>query len=136
MPRYCWRRRNLSFQLQQTYVWSFRLWPFQDENARSISVRREWGCSLPRLLPLDTFHLCCPNASPSCSQKRFLPVHASLCMLALVLYYLTFQGTVLHWKKKKVLYCNIKNVFFTFCICFLCIICMKSVINLLQYNTI
>ena len=36
-----------------------------------------------------------PTASPSSSQKCFLPVNASLCMLALVLYYLTFQGTIL-----------------------------------------
>ena len=35
----------------------------------------------------------------------------------------------------KVLYCKIKNVFFIFCVCFLCIICVKSIINLLQYST-
>ena len=35
----------------------------------------------------------------------------------------------------KVLYCKIKNVFFIFCVClFLCIICVKSIRNLLlQY---
>ena len=35
----------------------------------------------------------------------------------------------------KVLYCQIKNVFFTFmCVCvfYVCIICMKSIRNLLQ----
>ena len=31
----------------------------------------------------------------------------------------------------KVLYCKMKNVFFIFCVCFLCIICVKSIINLL-----
>ena len=36
----------------------------------------------------------------------------------------------------KVLYYKIKNVFFIFCVCFLCIICVKSIINLLQYNPI
>ena len=36
----------------------------------------------------------------------------------------------------KVLYCKIKNVFFIFCVCFLCIICVKSIINLLQYSTV
>ena len=52
----------------------------------------------------------------------------------------------------KVLYYKIKNVsflkklflklilleysFFIFCVCFLCIICMKSIINLLQYSPI
>ena len=36
----------------------------------------------------------------------------------------------------KVLNCKIKNVFFIFCVCFLCIICVKSIINLLQYRTV
>ena len=38
----------------------------------------------------------------------------------------------------KVLYCMVKNVFFIF-LClfpFLCIICVKSIINLLEYNNI
>ena len=34
----------------------------------------------------------------------------------------------------KVLYYKIKNIFFIFCL-FLCIICVKSVINILQYST-
>ena len=34
----------------------------------------------------------------------------------------------------KILYCKIKNV--DFCVCFLCIICVKNIINLLQYKTI
>ena len=33
----------------------------------------------------------------------------------------------------RVLYCKIKKFF---CVCFLCIICVKSTINLLQYSTI
>ena len=36
----------------------------------------------------------------------------------------------------KVLSCKIKNVFFIFLCLFLCIIRVKSIINLLQYNTI
>ena len=35
----------------------------------------------------------------------------------------------------KILYCKIK-IFFIFCICFLCTMCVKSIINLLQYSTI
>ena len=35
----------------------------------------------------------------------------------------------------KILYCNIKNVLFVV-LTFLCIICVKSIINLLQYRTI
>ena len=34
----------------------------------------------------------------------------------------------------KVLYCKVKNVSFGFCVCFLCIICVKSMINLLRYS--
>ena len=34
----------------------------------------------------------------------------------------------------KVLYYKIKNVFFIFCVYFLCIICVKRIINLLQYS--
>ena len=34
----------------------------------------------------------------------------------------------------KVLYCKIKNILFF--VCCLCIICVKSIINLLQYSTI
>ena len=36
----------------------------------------------------------------------------------------------------KALYCKIKNVFFILCLSFLCTICVKSIINLLQYSTI
>ena len=36
----------------------------------------------------------------------------------------------------KVLYCKIKNVFFILSVCFLCIIFVKIIINLLQYSTI
>ena len=36
----------------------------------------------------------------------------------------------------EVLYYKIKNVSFIFCVCFLCVICVKSIINLLQYSTI
>lgn len=35
----------------------------------------------------------------------------------------------------KILYFQIKNVLFL-CVCFLCIICVKTIINLLQYSTI
>ena len=34
----------------------------------------------------------------------------------------------------KVLYCKIKNISLTFYVCLLCIICAKSIINLLQYS--
>ena len=51
------------------------------------------------------------------------PLDASPWMPAVVLYYCTFQGTVLaDWK------------YFLYCLClFLCIICMKSIINWLHF---
>ena len=56
---------------------------------------------------------------PACS------LDASLRMPAVVLYYCTFQGTVLQDLK-----C------FLFVVFFVCIICVKSIINLLQYGTV
>ena len=35
----------------------------------------------------------------------------------------------------KVLYCKSQNVFFIFCVCLLCVICVKSIINLFQCST-
>ena len=35
----------------------------------------------------------------------------------------------------KVVYCKIKNVLFIFCVCFVCTISVKSIINLLLYST-
>ena len=36
----------------------------------------------------------------------------------------------------KVQYCKIKNIFFIFCICLFYIICVQSIIILLQYSTV
>ena len=36
----------------------------------------------------------------------------------------------------KVVYCKIKRCFIFYCVCFLGIICVKSIGNLLHYNTI
>ena len=63
-----------------------------------------------------------PTSSPSSSQYLFLPVHA---MPAAVLHYCNFQSTVLYDEN-----C------FIFCGFLKCTICVKSIINLLQYSTI
>ena len=63
-----------------------------------------------------------PTSSPSSSQYLFLPVHARP---AAVLHYCNFQSTVLYDEN-----C------FIFCAFLKCIICVKSIINLLQYSTI
>ena len=42
-------------------------------------------------------------------------------------------GTTVH---VNIEYCKTRNVFFIFCVRFLCIIGVKSIINLSQYNTI
>ena len=67
----------------------------------------------PPLLP--------PVSSSSCLFTGCQPLYASCCTILLLF---------------KVLYCKIKNVFFIFCVCFICIICVKSSSNLLQYSTI
>ena len=62
-----------------------------------------------------------PTSSPSSSQYLFLPVHS---MPAVVVHYCNFQSTVLYDENGFILYV------------FKCIICVKSIINLLQYSTI
>ena len=65
---------------------------------------------------------------PSCPPPgSSLPVH-SMPPLCANLYY-AFQGTV-------VLYYKIKTIFFIFCVCLLCFICVKSIVNILQCSTI
>ena len=60
-------------------------------------------------------------------QSLFLPVQSVPAPICQLLYY----TTVLF----KVLYCKIKNVYFL-CLCFLYIICVQSIIILLQYSTV
>ncbi|XP_057576166.1 alpha/beta hydrolase domain-containing protein 17C isoform X3 [Hippopotamus amphibius kiboko] len=69
-----------------------------------------------------------PTSSPSSSQYLFLPVHSMPAPVCQLLYCTTvlFKG----------LYCQIKNVLLIFYVCFVCSICVKSVINLFQYSAI
>lgn len=61
------------------------------------------------------------TSSPSLQSYLFLPVHS---MPAVVVHYCNFQSTVLYDENGFILYV------------FKCIICVKSIINLLQYSTI
>ena len=74
------------------------------------------------LMILQLCHLP-PPFPPPVSDSSPCSLNASPCMPAAVLYYWTFWGTV-------------RFKYFNFCVCFLHIICVKSVINLLQYSTI
>ena len=103
---------------------TLRLRMFKDSNLCSINYRSEWNCNLPSISH------CWRSFSSTISYFLSLlqavtllacSLHASPCVSAVLLYIVLF----------KVLYCKIKNVF----ACCLHIICVESIINLLQYST-
>ena len=75
---------------------TFKLWALKEVNMFSISVRHEWHGSLPSVS-------CCWRSSSSAISLLLSLLHSLLsvhlmpnpCMLAIILYYSTFQGTVL-----------------------------------------
>ena len=69
-----------------------------------------------------------PASSPSSGQWLLSPVHSMPAPVCQLLYWTTLLF--------KVLYCKITNDLFIFLCLVLCIICMNSIINLLQYSTI
>ena len=71
-------------------------------------------CHLPPPLPP-------PDSNSSCPSTRCQPM-CQLLYCTIVLF--------------KVLYCKIQNVLLIVIVYFLCIFCVKSIINLLQYSTI
>ena len=74
------------------------------------------------LMTLQLYHLAPPLPPPvsnsSCLFTCCQPLYASY-----------------HTVCFKVLYCKFENVFFIFCVWFLCIACVKSITNLLPYGT-
>ena len=115
LPRHHW----IIFQESRHY------WIQQGIITCAISVRCEWNCSLPSISIADDFSaLPSPTSSPSSNHSSCLftqcqPLYASCT-------------TVLF----KVLCCEIKNVLFFILIVInlifiLCIICVKSIINLI-----
>ena len=104
-------------------------WIKQGTRTCAIIVRHEWNSSLPSVSccwwPFSSTisHLLSLLQSVTLLACSF---HASPCMPAVVLDYIVF----------KVLYSKSKNVFFIFRVCCLCIICVKSIINLFQYSTV
>ena len=72
------------------------------------------------------------TASPECPEASVKAAVTELVLLPAPIRQLLFCTTALF----KVLYCKIKSVFCIFCVCFLGIICVKNIINLLQYSTI
>ena len=77
----------------------------------SINVRYECYYALPLLLlTILQLHHPPPLLPPPINNSSCLFIHCSPYMLAIGLYYCTFQGV----------YCKIKNVSFIFCVCVLC----------------
>ena len=89
-----------------------------------VSPIMQLALCLLLLMILQLYHLPPPLPSPLINSSFLFTRYQSLCASCC---------TVLF----RVLYCEIKNVVFIFCILFfLCIACVKSIINLLQYSTI
>ena len=89
---------------------------------RPAWVKLQLALRLLLLTILQLYHLPPPLPPPvsnsSCLFTRCQPLYASCCT---VLLYFSRYCTV-----------RIKNVFFIFCVCFFCIICVKTIINLLS----
>ena len=87
-----------------------------------VKLKLAWQLLL--LMILQLFHLSPPLPSPV-SDSSCLFTGRQPCMPAAVLHCHSFQGTVLYALKCFIL-----------CVCsFKCIICVKTVLNLLQYST-
>ena len=97
-----------------------------------LKLSKVWTC-IPSTWGLSEFAACPqsdiaedPSALPpsvansSCLFARCQPLYASCYTL------------LLHFSR----YYTVRLKMFHFCVCFLCIICVKSIINLLQYSTI
>ena len=120
-------------------IQTFKLWTFKDENVHMAPAKNQSLCHQPSgmrdiaacppsRIADHPSALPSPTSSPSSSQWLFLPVHSMPALVCQLLYCTTVLS--------KVFYCMIKNVFFTVEACFLSIICVKSIINLLQYSAI
>ena len=79
----------------------------------------------PHLLLLTILQLChlptprpSPVSNPSCPFIQYPPLSASCCTI------------LLYFSR----HCTVRLNTFIFCVCFLHIICVKSIINLLQYS--
>ena len=77
---------------------NFKLWTFNDVNVHSISIKCEWNWSLPSI----SYHWRSFSSIISYLLSLLQSVallasslNASFCMPAVVMYYCTFQGTVL-----------------------------------------
>ena len=88
------------------------------EHGPSVSHVGEIAACPPSPIDDDPSTLQSPTSPPSFSQCLFLLVH----MMPAPVYQLLYCAIVLF----KILYCNIKNISFIFCVCFLWIICVKT----------
>ena len=80
------------------YIQTFELQTFNDANTHFINVRCEWECGLPSISCCWWTFICTISYLLSLLYSVTLLAYllnANLCMPAVVLYYCTFQGTVL-----------------------------------------
>ena len=99
-------------QLQQVpYIWTFKMQTFKDVNVCSINIRQAWNCSL------SSISYCWQSFSSTISHFLSLLVSNSSRLACQLLYY----TTVLF----KVVYYEIKNVFFIFWLFFMYYLCGK-----------
>ena len=100
--------------------------PAKKTRTCAISIRHEWNCSLP---PATTYH-CWPFSSAT-SHLLFPPPGSNpSCPFTQGQSLYAIVGTTVLF---KVLYCKMKSVSFIFA-CFLCIICVKSIISLWHHQ--
>ena len=125
---------------QVPYTRTSKLWTFRDGNVHLVPARNQNLCH-PRqawvklqlalrlllLTILQLYHLPPPLPPPvsisSCLFTRCQPLCASCCT------------ALLYFSRDCTVRLKMFSWFFL-CVCFWCIICMKSIINLLQYGTI
>ena len=111
-------------------IWTFKMQTLNHANALPHVHRHQvwvnWQLALHFLLLtiLQLHHLSAPLpplvSNSSCLVTRCQPLCATCCT------------GLLYFSR----YCTLRLKMFTFCVWFLCAICVKSIINLLQYSTL
>ena len=87
-------------------------WIQQRAQTCAVNIRCEWYCIFPSSAPPP------PTFSPSSSQQHFSPVHS----MPAPGWQLLYCTPVLF----KVLYCKLRNVFYTFLVCFYILFVWKA----------
>ena len=100
----------------------------EPEPVPSTAGVSDFAADPPSPVAGDASALPSPTSASSSSQEFFLPAHSVPALVCRLLNCTCILFRVLH--------CEVTSVFFIFCLLFICIICVKSTINLLLYSTI